>query len=605
MFCTKCGNQVPDGAKFCGVCGNALASAQEPVITPPVEEPVFEAPVQEPVYEAPVQEPVYEAPVQAYEPPAEEPAFALSTPATPKKKGKGKLVLGIIAAVLAVAVALAAFNWGSVSRFFIRSFGSPVAYMADVEKDNVAKTAENLATRYDEALATYSPKGTAVDANVSVEVGDALITLLSTALAQSGADMDLSWIDSIQLEPKINTYENTMQMDVGVGLNNTKIATVSVVWDMDSQTMWVGVPELHKTFVEMDAADTMGYEAEEAAESFKMSQQMTAAMMEALPSGDQLEKLINKYFGIIVDGIEDVEKSSEKMEIDGLEQKLTLLTATVSQKEAVQIVTDLLEAAQDDKTIEDILDALSDTAGMDLYEEFTYAVESTLEDMEDVKDEASNSKFLTIETYLDNKDDIVGRTLTVHMEGEKVEASYLTVTEGKEFTFEAEVDALTVTGEGTVEGEKRTGSYTFTVDGTDYLVLEVEDLLCTDEGDITGTVRLIPTATTYEMMDLPAAASTLLGQSALALTMEEESLKIGIETGGQTLLAMTLSGSTAKPSQVAIPEGVSTEDDAGGQKWLSELDFDAVLGNLKKAGVPESYMSAIEQLVSMLKSQMG
>ena len=87
--------------------------------------------------------------------------------------------------------------------------------------------------------------------------------------------------------------------------------------------------------------------------------------------------------------------------------------------------------------------------------------------------------------------------------------------------------------------------------------------------------------------------------------MEEESLKIGIETGGQTLLAMTLSGSTAKPSQVAIPEGVSTEDDAGGQKWLSELDFDAVLGNLKKAGVPESYMSAIEQLVSMLKSQMG
>ena len=293
------------------------------------------------------------------------------------------------------------------------------------------------------------------------------------------------------------------------------------------------------------------------------------------------------------------------MEIDGLEQKLTLLTATVSQKEAVQIVTDLLEAAQDDKTIEDILDALSDTAGMDLYEEFTYAVESTLEDMEDVKDEASNSKFLTIETYLDNKDDIVGRTLTVHMEGEKVEASYLTVTEGKEFAFEAEVDALTVTGEGTVEGEKRTGSYTFTVDGTDYLVLEVEDLLCTDEGDITGTVRLIPTATTYEMMDLPAAASTLLGQAALALTMEEESLKIGIETGGQTLLAMTLSGSTAKPSQVAIPEGVSTEDDAGGQKWLSELDFDAVLGNLKKAGVPESYMSAIEQLVSMLKSQMG
>jgi hypothetical protein len=29
MYCSKCGNQIPDGAKFCGICGNQVA----PIIT--------------------------------------------------------------------------------------------------------------------------------------------------------------------------------------------------------------------------------------------------------------------------------------------------------------------------------------------------------------------------------------------------------------------------------------------------------------------------------------------------------------------------------------------------------------------------------------------
>ena len=49
MFCQHCGNQLPEGAAFCGNCGNKVASA-----------PTSEAP-QQPVYVAP-QQPVYVAP---------------------------------------------------------------------------------------------------------------------------------------------------------------------------------------------------------------------------------------------------------------------------------------------------------------------------------------------------------------------------------------------------------------------------------------------------------------------------------------------------------------------------------------------------------------
>ncbi len=84
MFCSKCGNNLPDGTKFCSKCGNPVggdvsnpAPAQPPIYTPPVTEPI--APVVEaPVVEAPVVEaPVVEAPV------VEQPAYAAPVVETP------------------------------------------------------------------------------------------------------------------------------------------------------------------------------------------------------------------------------------------------------------------------------------------------------------------------------------------------------------------------------------------------------------------------------------------------------------------------------------------------------------------------------------------
>lgn len=34
MFCPTCGAKIPDGTKFCGQCGQALAATQSPVTTP-------------------------------------------------------------------------------------------------------------------------------------------------------------------------------------------------------------------------------------------------------------------------------------------------------------------------------------------------------------------------------------------------------------------------------------------------------------------------------------------------------------------------------------------------------------------------------------------
>ena len=127
-FCSNCGAQLQDNARFCGECGQKqevtplqeTPESEAPVYEAPVyevpvqEEPVYEAPVYEaPAYEAPVYEaPAYEVPQQQYEPaygaPVYDPVgYGMAAPQQPKKKKTG-LIVGISVAVVAVVVLVVA-----------------------------------------------------------------------------------------------------------------------------------------------------------------------------------------------------------------------------------------------------------------------------------------------------------------------------------------------------------------------------------------------------------------------------------------------------------------------------------------------------------------
>lgn len=67
MFCSNCGNQIPEDSLFCGNCGTKVEAPAAP-------QPAYKAP-QQPAYQA-VQEPVYVAPQPAYQA-VQQPAYAV------------------------------------------------------------------------------------------------------------------------------------------------------------------------------------------------------------------------------------------------------------------------------------------------------------------------------------------------------------------------------------------------------------------------------------------------------------------------------------------------------------------------------------------------
>ena len=64
-YCSKCGNQIADNARFCGRCGAPSPDSARPPVNQPVNQPVYQPMTQ------PVNQPVYQS---AYQPAYQQPA---------------------------------------------------------------------------------------------------------------------------------------------------------------------------------------------------------------------------------------------------------------------------------------------------------------------------------------------------------------------------------------------------------------------------------------------------------------------------------------------------------------------------------------------------
>lgn len=595
MFCPRCGNPIPEGQQTCAYCD------------PPVQQsaPEQPAPMQQPAFEsAPMQQPTFESA------PEQQPAFELSTPDEGGKKKKkkkggkigGKIALISTAVVLVAAIVLTVINWGAIVLFFKRTFAKPADYLQSVHKAKVASVAEDLATSYDEAMGTYSEKGYCSEVTMKLELGDAMMTLLNTALSESGVNVDISWVKNIVLEPKVEMYEDTMRMDVGVGVNDTTLGTVSAVYDMADQMIYLGIPEANKTFVELDVAETLGYEFIDTMDEMMASREMTAAVMEALPSGDELEELINKYAGVVIEQLDEAEKETVTLEAGDLKQKVMAVTVELTPADLLDMGAAVLETAQDDDTLIDIIEGI---AGDGMGDAFADGIDEALDSLDMLKDEAPEDAGIIIETYIDNKSEVVGRTITVSSDDEEMEITYMEVKKGNKFAFYAGADVVEINGEGTIKGDARTGEYTLSVDGTDYVTLELEDFICADN-KVTGTLRLIPEGGVVDAMgDAPSSIAGILTSGELELVFGESSVSYSVKAAGSKLFTLSLSGSASKPSEIAIPDSASVSSEADLEGWVADLEFDAILKNMEKAGVPDEYVDLVENATDMIGGYLG
>ena len=629
MFCKNCGTRLEDWQKFCSNCGTPVQQPEQtesrpvtpvesepsfseveniasetpvvetPVVeTPVVETPVVETPVVEtPVVETPVVEtPVVEAPVvetPVVETPVVEtpvmqtpsnqqaanngyafdpytgaptgnapqtyaPAFGGEEPPKTKKKGSKVLIAVIIAVAVLAVLAIVAFATGI--------FSSPAKQMQKLEKQSVS----DLLGVSDE----WTKMNLAEDGlgfTMTVEVGQYLKDLLSSSV-------DISWLNNMQISMSSKTEGNDSQSKIRLVLNDSEIATLDALIDLDKLQGLFGLGGLSDKLLKYD---------------------LTKYKDEVVPllSGKTKtpNELIEKYYGMIVESYENVEKSSGEFTANGVVENCKTLTATLTDRQVYELAKKLLTTALDDVDVKAFLEQIYPTVNSEyemyesfaeFYSDYRDEINFALDEIKKAEDQIKDDPYVTVTDYVSDGE-ITGRRLKfLSTDAEFDEIIIGTAHDGDKFGSEITIDGETfVKADGTRNGSVLNG----TVRLFDRDRVAANFKLVNFDRD-TKQGEMIVTLPTDYLNEITGNSSVvmLLSAASLKINIGETSATVDVTMGENSLAKLTVEKTPVEKAD--IDKSAPT---LGADEWTNTLDITAFFEKLKAAGVPEQFLSSI------------
>jgi hypothetical protein len=336
--------------------------------------------------------------------------------------------------------------------------------------------------------------------------------------------------------------------------------------------------------------------------------------------------------------IEEVQRTTETLELDGTKQDATKLTIKIYEQDALDAVKAILTAAKTDADIKKIVEDFGkfyndmmaeeytaydmEWTDVDLYAEFTKGIEDLLTTLPTEPEDTATYIGLTL--YVDEKHNVIGMSLTAPGEEEPVITVY-SVTDGNNFKCVAELpDDTKLTGAGTINNGKVSGNYTVSVENVPVIKFELVDFDTTDADAISGTIRLdlgltletifmtskvgpmentntvAPTAETQDSSDIFTALGLqdAMLELKLDITNEKSNVEMKLLSDNALIIGLALKAAAKAPAALQKPTNtVDVTDYEAFMGWVAGIDFDAVMDNLTTAGVPEMLVNALGGII--------
>ena len=444
MFCSKCGKPVNDTDRFCEFCGSRITAFTEPVIETETQA---------------LTDNVIETVDIQVENPTEVPAEAvLQTEVQPDNsvgKSKRKLIVVLsvcAAAVAAVAVFTAAF-WGYIENFFAKSFSSPDNYYHYVEKKNIQDFPQTLGS----AVGNF--KSTANNANeggvkseISLQLGDIIIDALAK---EAGVDKSqISWASNIGISSDFSSKDGASSGDIAFLINNKPVLNMELVYNSENYCYYLRLPDLNEDYLLVDMS--------EFADDFDPAE--TEKICAALPDEETVAEIINRYFTIVINGIDNVQQKNVKVEANGVSQNCVELTVTVDETTIKNVLEAVLTELKNDEEIKSIIKEVALAADVDeddfedSYEDFIDEIKDNIDSLDELDSELEDFCFDMI-TWVDGKGEVIGRRF--EFDGLNGDIYYLSTRDGSDIGFEAvcviDDEGFEVFGNGTYERGKMSG----------------------------------------------------------------------------------------------------------------------------------------------------
>ena len=624
MVCKNCGTPLEDGAERCFICGAVQEVKSEPTVEPAVE-PTVE----------PVTEPVASADAPASEnsavviPPALFDTPDFSEPQPKMKRKLKKIIIPIVALISAAAVLLCVLNWGWITKAFLDLFGSDQALRDKVVEEQTEQIADGLSNQYGDTLDNL--KGilagdkyitTKMELVVSDEVEDLVADyedLIIDFLGDDFKDVEdlVKLLDGSYVTIAGGGTVEDLRAAIRLGINHKEVLSAGAVANLVEETLVASVPVLseYKLDLSEELADALyGMDSIESIE-------MALAVLDAMPSQETVNALINKYVSLALAEFDDVSKEKDTLKIGGIKEKVTVMETELTASDLLDVCASVLEEMKTDDEVETIIIDMAETlneAGLlmadpdDLYEDFQDELDYMVEDLEEQADDIDDDVDILWTQYLNSNYETIGMALEV--DGDEV-LYYATATEGKEFATEMEIAGYEfITGEGTIEKGIVNGTYELDSDtlsslfyfyGLDDMSIKIKvrdfDTNAAQNGDIKGSFELVlDDELIQELMDaagMPGyigTAATSMFDLGIRLDIDtvgdSDSLQLSVSDSGAVLVGIKLT-TTISDKEVDVP--MASGEALDPYEWEDTVSPDELLEALMDAGIPEEWLEMI------------
>ena len=603
MFCEKCGTQLQESEKFCPKCGTPAPTDTVPAsgetqgtATQSEAAPQAATDDADAAAAADVTEAVKTTDVE------KEPVQSTGEGSAPKKK-KGPVLIGVAAAiVLVIIIAGVSGITARIGNFLHKTFSSPEKYYQYVEKKNIEELAEIVGDWYQLYLLDQKDLfNTTAKSTVTLTLGKGGRNLLELA---GLAGVDLSWIESASFTGGVTIKGDQLGMDFSTAVNKKNVLSMVMAMDIDAGELYLQIPELTGTYIGIDLRDTMGASyVKNLANEWEDAQDKYTEILASLPSQAKLEKLLSKYMKLALNCVDDVEKKSKSLKVEGVEQKCTVLEIMIDSRAMADMVDAILEEAEDDSTLEDFILDIADAFeadGDDIYDEFLDGLEYLYQVLKNTR--GGDEIVLTV--YVNGKGEILGRELEIG----DVTIAMLMPEKGSKFGYEFSVmeggQSISLTGSGKRSGNKIDGEFRLRYNGTSILDITTDNLnlKTMKRGQLNGKVEVsigsgirtvAGTGSVAGMSILQKMKFTLSGKSSA----KSAQYTIGLIYDGDDIGSITVSTESKKASSVKIPKEknvIFVEDSRDVEDWVEEINWDKFISNLEKADLPRRVTRALE-----------
>ena len=526
------------------------------------------------------------------------PGFGTVEPVKRKKKIKPARIIFPAVAVILAAVLIFTNVGYLIGATLTKWFGSDRAYLQVVEKHAISSYASTV-TDYYEDYFKNNIDNARIEGNVSVSLGKQAKSLAKMY------DIDLGALDAAGFDFVYNSKGDRLMSMLALTMGGKDILSAEMVFDGKEGAAYVKLKELTSKILRVEIPDSVDID----------TAKYKKALEKMLPKPATVEKLVGKYAKIALKEIKDVDVYSDTVEVDELSQKLTVVEYTISEETLYNMGMAVVKAAKKDKDIKNIIkniekgyEELDAELPDDLYDEFIDA----LDNAEDELDSASPSDdtMATVYSYVNGKHEVVGRMFSQGEDSDE-KYGYVKVYDGNKFEVKAELGGVYGYGSGTEKGGKINGEITEYSGSDEIITIEFEDFEknAAKKGKLKGTVRITPGKALKSMLSRKISDSSvrrIINSLDFALEVKMDVTKKGgnitytFLVDGAEFVSLDITTKRSSGKKVSVPDGdtidVTDEDEL--EEFIEDIDFDKVLRNLKKAGLPEELIDGLEDAIS-------